>query len=100
MSGTRRKPGRMGPFVAGFRTSLSEQGYSDLTVRKMLKDVGAVGRWMQGHDLQVSQLTPAVIAEFCSDCLAAGTSGRDLLHGALLREPVRIGDSPAAVRSS
>jgi Phage integrase, N-terminal SAM-like domain len=72
MSGTRRKPGRMGPFVAGFRTSLSEKGYSDLTVRNMLKDVGAVGRWMQEHDLQVSQLTPAVIAEFCSDYLAAG----------------------------
>ena len=49
----------MGPFVSGFQTSLSEQGYSALAVRNMLKDVGAVGRWMQERDLQPSQLTPA-----------------------------------------
>jgi len=70
MSGTRRKPGRMGPFVEGFRTRLSERGYSDLAIRNMLKDVGAVGRWMQERDLQPGQLTPAVIAEFRLDCLA------------------------------
>lgn len=72
MSGTRRKPGRMGPFVAGFQASLSEQGYSALAVRNILKDVGAVGRWMQERDLQPGQLTPAVIAEFRLDCLAGG----------------------------
>ena len=72
MSGTRRKPGRMGPFVSGFQTSLSEQGYSALAVRNMLKDVGAVGRWMQERDLQPSQLTLGVIAEFRSACLAVG----------------------------
>ena len=72
MSGTRRKPGRMGPFVFGFQTSLSEQGYSVLAVRNMLKDVGALGRWMQERDLQPSQLAPAVIAEFRSDRLAVG----------------------------
>jgi len=72
MSGTRRKPGGMGPFVAGFRTRLSEHGYSDLAVRNMLKDVGAVGRWMQERDLHVNQLTLAVMAEFRRDCRAAG----------------------------
>ena len=72
MSGTRRKPGRMGPFVSGFQSSLSEQGYSALAVRNMLKDVGALGRWMQERDLQPGQLTPAVIAEFRVDCLAGG----------------------------
>jgi site-specific recombinase XerD len=72
MSGTRRKPGRMGPFVFGFQTSLSEQGYSVLAVRNMLKDVGALGRWMQERDLQPSQLAAAVIAEFRSDRLAVG----------------------------
>jgi site-specific recombinase XerD len=72
MSGTRREPGRMGPFVAGFQASLSEQGYSALAVRNILKDVGAVGRWMQERDLQPGQLTPAVIAEFRLDCLAGG----------------------------
>lgn len=72
MSGTRRKPGRMGPFVSGFRTSLSEQGYSALVVRNMLKDLGALGRWMQEYDVRPGQLTPAVIAEFRNDCLASG----------------------------
>jgi site-specific recombinase XerD len=72
MSGTRRKPGRIGPFVSGFQSSLSEQGYSALAVRNMLKDVGAVGRWMQERDLQPGQLTPAAIAEFRVDCLARG----------------------------
>ena len=72
MSGTRRKPGRIGPFVSGFQSSLSEQGYSALAVRNMLKDVGAVGRWMQERDLQPGQLTPAAIAEFRVDCLAVG----------------------------
>lgn len=41
----------MGPFVSGFRTSLSEQGYSALVVRNMLKDFGALGRWLQEHDV-------------------------------------------------
>jgi hypothetical protein len=34
----------------------------------MLKDVGAVGRWMQERDLQPGQLTAAVIAEFRIEC--------------------------------
>lgn len=72
MSGTRRKPGRIGPFISGYQTSLSEQGYSALAVRNMLKDVGAVGRWMQERDLQPGQLTPAVIADFHIDCLTVG----------------------------
>lgn len=72
MSGTRRKPGRMGPFVSGLQSNLSQQGYSDLAVRNMLKDVGAVGRWMQERDLQPDQLTPAAIAGFRADCLSRG----------------------------
>ncbi len=39
----------MGPFVSGFRTSLSE-GYSVLVVGNMLTNIGALGRWMQEHD--------------------------------------------------
>ncbi len=72
MSGTRRKPGRAGPFVSGFEASLLEQGYSALAVRNILKDVGAVGRWMQERDLRPGQLTPAVFADFRVDCLAWG----------------------------
>jgi site-specific recombinase XerD len=62
----------MGLWVAGFHVSLSEQGYSALAVRNMLKDVGAVGRWMQERDLQLGELTPAVIGEFRLDCMARG----------------------------
>jgi site-specific recombinase XerD len=99
MSGTRRKPGRMGPFVASFRTRLSEQGYSDLAIRNILKDVGAVGRWMQKRDLRPGQLTPAAIAEFRSDCLAMGRrkipsvkSFEPLLR--FLRDEGVLGDPP------
>jgi hypothetical protein len=53
----------MGPFVSGFRTSLSEQGYSVLAVGNMLTYLGALGRWMQEHEVQPGQLSPAVIAE-------------------------------------
>jgi site-specific recombinase XerD len=38
----------------------------------MLKDLGAVGRWMQQRDLQPDHLTLSVIAEFRADCLALG----------------------------
>jgi site-specific recombinase XerD len=38
----------------------------------MLKDVGAVGRWMQERDVQPGDLSPALIAEFRNDRLAAG----------------------------
>lgn len=72
MSGTRRKPGRAGPFVSGFQSSLLQQGYSALTVCNMLKDLGAVGRWMQERDLQPDHLSLSVIAEFHADCLAGG----------------------------
>lgn len=101
MSGIRRKPGRMGPFVSGFRTSLSEQGYSALVIRNMLKDMGALGRWMQDHDLRPGRLSAVVIAEFRSDCLAVGRrkvpsvkSFAPLLR--FLRSERVIGDPPAS----
>jgi len=47
MSGTRRKPGRLGPFVEGYRIWLLEVGYTAQTVRAMLKDLGRLGAgWM------------------------------------------------------
>jgi hypothetical protein len=62
----------MGPFVADFRARLSGLGYSDLAVRNMLKDVGAVGRWMQEREMQARDLSPALIAEFRNDRMVAG----------------------------
>lgn len=100
MSGTRRKPGRMGPFVADFQARLSELGYSDLAGRNMLKDVGAVGRWLKEHDLQPRDLSPVLIAEFRNDRVAAGMrkipsvkSFEPLLR--FLREAGLLADQPA-----
>lgn len=72
MSGTRRKPGRMGPFIAGLQARWSELGYSDLTIRNMLKDVGAVGRWMQQQDVHPGDLSPASLSNFRQHRIAAG----------------------------
>lgn len=46
MSGPRRKPGRLGRFVDGYRVRLLELGYTPQTVRGMLKVLGQLGRWM------------------------------------------------------
>ena len=43
MSGTRRKPGQLGPQVEGYRAWLAHRGYTSQTVRNMLKDLGQVG---------------------------------------------------------
>jgi len=45
MSGTRRKPGELGRHVEGYREWLTARGYTPLTVRNMLKDLGQVGQW-------------------------------------------------------
>jgi hypothetical protein len=57
MSGTRRKPGRLGPFVEGYRVWLLEAGYTPLTVRMMLRDLGRLGRWMDAEDVEIGALT-------------------------------------------
>jgi site-specific recombinase XerD len=90
----------MGPFVADFQASLSELGYSDLAVRNMLKDVGAVGRWMQERDVQPRDLSPALFVDFRNDRVAAGKrkvpsvkSFEPLLR--FLREEGVLADQPA-----
>lgn len=66
MSGTRRKPARMGPHIEGFGARLLELGYTPGTVRGLLKDVGQLGRWMASEDVEASQLTSALIDAFLS----------------------------------
>jgi hypothetical protein len=56
MAGTRRRPGRMGPFVESYRVVLLAQGYTPLTVRGVLQHVGCIGpvdggRGPRGHDV-------------------------------------------------
>lgn len=66
MSGTRRKPGRMGPHIEGFAARLLDLGYTPGTVRGLLKDVGQLGRWMASEDVEATQLTGASIDAFLS----------------------------------
>lgn len=68
----RRKPGRMGPFVEGFRDSLVAAGYAPGTVRHLLKDVGALRRWMEFADVWPSELDPRVIEQFRKHRISAG----------------------------
>lgn len=73
MSGTRRKPGRLAPFVEGYRVRLLELGYTPGTVRGMLKVLGQLGRWMAGEGLEPGQVNDAAIEGF----LAARRAGGD-----------------------
>lgn len=57
MSGTRRRPGRLGPFVDGYRVWLLEAGYTPQTVRMMLRDLSRLGRWMDAEGVQIGALT-------------------------------------------
>ena len=72
MSGTRRKPGRMGPYVDGFGARLAELGYTPGTVRNVLKVAGQLGRWMAGEGVEVRQLDKAAIEAFARTCRARG----------------------------
>jgi len=72
MSGTRRKPGGMGPYIGGFERRLLELGYTPSTIRNMLKEVGQLGRWMHEHGLDASELDVQSIEEFICDRLARG----------------------------
>jgi hypothetical protein len=56
MSGTRRRPGLLGPQVEGYQGWLLGLGYTPATVRNMLKELGQVGCWMASEDLAASDL--------------------------------------------
>jgi site-specific recombinase XerD len=73
MSGTRRKPGRLGPFVEGYRVRLLELGYTPGTVRGMLRVLGQLGRWMASEGVEPGQVDAAAVEVF----LAARRAGGD-----------------------
>lgn len=72
MSGTRRKPGLLGPQVEGYRTWLVQRGYTPGTIRNMLKDLGRVGRWLSVEGLTAEQLNEERMAVFLSTRRFAG----------------------------
>lgn len=72
MSGTRRKPGRLGPHVEGYAAWLGERGYTPQTVRNMLKDLGQVGLWMSGVGLVTAQLDEDAMLAFLAARQEAG----------------------------
>lgn len=72
MAGTRRRPGRMGPFIGSYRQELLGLGYTPLTVRGLLQHVGALGRWMDDNDIEPADLDNAVLEEFLEFRRACG----------------------------
>jgi len=72
MSGTRRKSGRLGPFVEGYRAGLLEQGYTPSTVRAMLKVLGQLGRWMDSEGVEPGTLDMAAVEAFRAARRACG----------------------------
>lgn len=72
MSGTRRKPGRLGPFVEGYRVWLLELGYTPGTVRGMLRVLGQLGRWMASEALEPGQVDVAAVEAFLAARRAGG----------------------------
>jgi site-specific recombinase XerD len=65
---TRRKPGRMGPYVSGYRDRLVELRYTPSTIRNMLKILGDLGRWMVEQDVTAEQLAMDRLDEFRRFC--------------------------------
>jgi hypothetical protein len=67
VSGTRRKPGRLGPYVEGYRARLLELGYSPLSVTRSLTALGHLGRWMEREGVDVDQLDDRAVNAFLTD---------------------------------
>ncbi|MGH2884555.1 MAG: tyrosine-type recombinase/integrase, partial [Solirubrobacteraceae bacterium] len=72
MSGTRRKSGRLAPFVEGYRVWLLEAGYTPQTVRLMLRELSRLGRWMDAEDVALGTLTVSGVESFLTARRAAG----------------------------
>jgi len=103
VSGTRRRPGRLGPFVEGYRVWLLEAGYTPQTVRLMLKDLGRLGRWMDAEGIEIGAVTVASIESCLAEWRAAGARRVPTVRAlrsmvSYLREVgVMVGEQPPAL---
>jgi hypothetical protein len=66
MSGSRTKPGPLGPFVDGYRAWLVGRGYSPSVVVRSLVTLGHLGRWLERNALAVDQLTAEAVTSTAS----------------------------------
>jgi len=73
MSGTRRKPGPLGPYLDGYRSKQLALGYTPASVSSQLKALGRLGRWLAAEGLEVSQLSEARVEAFLAAWQAEGT---------------------------
>lgn len=62
MSGSRRQPGPLGPFVDGYRGWLVGRGYSPSVVVRSLVTLEHFGRWLERNALAVRALLLVLIA--------------------------------------
>jgi integrase len=72
MSGTRRKPGRLGPYVDGYRAWLLALGYTPGTVRVQLRLLGHLGCWMESEGLDLERLDHGAVDAFLAARRAEG----------------------------
>jgi site-specific recombinase XerD len=103
MAGTRRRPGRMGPFIESYRQELLGRGHTPLTVRGVLQHVGALGRWMEANGIEPADLSVEVLDSFVafrnscrSSVWTTRSMGSLLAHlrdlGVVDLEPAPVGD--------
>ena len=72
MTGRRRKPGRMGPFIEGCGSWLAGRGYTPGTTVNVLAMAGGLGRWMDGRGIAPCDLDPAMTSDYAMHSRAAG----------------------------
>jgi integrase/recombinase XerD len=68
-----RVSGPLEDYAPGFVAELTAQGYKPLSVTPQLQLVAQLSDWLDGHDLQVSDLTLPVCEQFCAARRASGS---------------------------
>lgn len=72
MANSRRKAGVLARHVEGYRAWLAQHGYTDKSIRNMLKDLGQVGLWLSGQGLVARDLDEERLDRHLADLRKAG----------------------------